>query len=156
MIGDMESHWSRLEHAHKAFLAALGDFLRGDKSERLELLKSGYRTNRALVIAVLEYANPEDLKDLLPFLVEHARSVHGHLQKIRRLICSLPKEWLIEHIEPVVEPILLDGDDQDYRRLLELYFEIDRGITGKLAERAVLSTDPDIRDAGQDFLEKLR
>jgi hypothetical protein len=130
-------------------------FLSGDKKEKTKLLQERYQTNPRLVVDVLEHLNPEDLKESLPFLVEHSRSVHGHLHALRRLFLLLPKSWLVENVEAAVEPWLQTGDDEYYRRFLELYFLIDRQLTRRLVERAAASNNPDVRDAGMDFLKKL-
>jgi len=155
MSSDSNSSWLELERAHAGFLEQLRVFLSGDKEEKTEFLQERYRANPRLVIDVLEQLNPEDLKELLPFLVEHTRSVHGHLQTLRRLFSLLPKRWLVENVEATVEPWLQTGDDEYYRRFLELYYSIDRQLTRRLAERAVASNNPDVRDAGTDFLKKL-
>jgi hypothetical protein len=44
---------------------------------------------------------------------------------------------------------------EEYRRLLELYIQIDTDITKRLALRASLSNIEDIREAGEDFLALL-
>jgi hypothetical protein len=155
MSNDSSSSWLALERAHAGFLEQLRLFLSGDKEEKTKLLQERYQTNPRLVIDVLEQLNPEDLKALLPFLIEHTRSVHGHLQTLRRLFLLLPNRWLVENVEPAVEPWLQTGDDEYYRRFLELYYLIDRKLTHRLAERAVASNNPDVRDAGTDFLKRL-
>jgi hypothetical protein len=38
---------------------------------------------------------------------------------------------------------------------LELYYALDRGLTAKLARRAVEHSDEAIQEAGRDFLSKL-
>ncbi|HEX3315717.1 MAG TPA: hypothetical protein VHR72_12530, partial [Gemmataceae bacterium] len=58
-------------------------------------------------------------------------------------------------IEATAERYLHNGTYDEYRRFLELYWLLDRDMTGRLARRAAASTDPDIRESGDDFLEKL-
>jgi hypothetical protein len=155
MSDEMQQHWREMEQAHSAFTSALGQFLSGDKGTRLQLITEGYKTNPYLVITVLRYVAPEEIKELLPFLLSHARSVHGYLDHVQQIILRLPKNWLVEHIEAAAEPFLKTGTYDDYRRFLELYFKIDSRLTERLARRAASSSDPDIREAGEDFLEKL-
>jgi hypothetical protein len=47
------------------------------------------------------------------------------------------------------------GAHEEYRRLLELYFLLDRDLTQALATRASHHSDPDTREAGEDFLKRL-
>lgn len=155
MTRGLESSWLELERVYADFLGHLRTFLSGDRKERARLLQERYRDNQRLVIEVLRQVSPEELKDLLPFLIEHVRSVHGHLQALQRLILYLPKSWLVENIETVVEPWLQTGDDEYFRRFLELYYLIDPRLTRRLAERALVSGSIDTREAGEDFLKKL-
>lgn len=151
---DMRNTWEQMEHAHEAFARLVGEFKSGDKATRLELIQKGYK-NRALTMDVLEYLVPEELQDLLPFLLSHARSVHPYLRRVRQLILTIPKDWLTDNIEKAAEPLLTTGDDEEYRRLLELYIQIDDELAIKLAKRAQASTDPNIRDVGEEFMEEL-
>ena len=64
---------------------------------------------------------------------------------------SFPKMWLLENIEKSAEPLLQDGTDEEYRRLLELYIDIDRELTQRLARRALQHDEPDIHEVGEDF-----
>lgn len=147
--------WNHLEQAHQRFRELVGRLKSLDKDTRLQLVRKGYK-NRALTVDVLEYLGQDELKELLPFLLSHARSVHPYLGRIRHLIVSLPKEWLLERLEAASYPMLEPNDDEAYRRFLELYFQIDPQLTKRLAEQALQSSDPNVRDAGRDFMEKLR
>jgi hypothetical protein len=44
---------------------------------------------------------------------------------------------------------------EEYRRLLELYLLLDEELTRKLAQRALANSDPEVIEAGQDFIELL-
>ncbi len=74
----------------------------------------------------------------------------------RDAILSLPSDWVLARIEQVSEPYLLTGTHEEYRRFLELYQELDHPLTLALAQRAASHPDPDIREAGEDFLERLK
>ena len=52
--------------------------------------------------------------------------------------------------------MLADGTDEEYRRLLELYINIDDHLTEKLVKRALQHEDEDIREAGEDFQNYLK
>lgn len=148
--------WSRLEHSHATFLEALTAFSASTKEQRVEALRENYQKNRPLVVLLLQhFVEISDLKELLPFLLSYADSVHQYLFAFRAIVLRIPRDWLAQHIEQAAEPILKDGDDQAFRRFLELYFEIDHSLTRRLAERALASSDADTREAGADFLEKL-
>jgi len=149
-----EQLWIQLEQVHQQFKQLVGELKSCDTTTRLNLIKQGYK-NRALTVDVLEYIVPDELKELLPFLLSHARSVHPYLGRVRQIILSLPKKWLVEHIDGAAEPLLQNGDDEEYRRLLELYTQIDLELTKRLALRALTSSDPNVREVGQDFIEKL-
>lgn len=154
---DADSAWRNLELAHVPFRQAVDEFLACTREQRIEAIKSNYQGNRPLVILLLKALVPaEDLMELLPFLLSHAESIHGYLGAFRSIILRMPKDWLADHIEGAAEPLLQSGDDGTYRRFLELYVNIDPALVRRLAERALASTDPDTREAGADFLEKLQ
>jgi hypothetical protein len=71
------------------------------------------------------------------------------------VILRLPREWLLDRIESVAEPLLQNGSYDDYRRFLELYIKIDPLLTERLAMKAAASSDSDIREADEDFMEIL-
>jgi len=149
--------WRKLEHAHAPFRQAVDEFLACTKEQRIEVIKSNYQVNRPLAILLLSAFMPvEDLEELLPFLLSHAESIHGYLWAFRSIILRLPREWLAANIEEAAEPFLESGDDCTYRRFLELYIDVSPTLVRRLAERALASTDPDTREAGADFLEKLQ
>src|SRR5262249_56320922 len=113
----------------------------------------GKERSAALVVAS-PLTVPERLL-LFPEWVYLASWAHGAIQIPRDMILSLPREWVLANIEQEVEPLLRDGTDDEYRRFLELYELLDRELTLKLARRAAAHPDPNIREAGEDFLEKL-
>ena len=151
----VDEKWTQMELSHSVFLKAFDAFQTCPKDQRLEAMKVGYRNNRPLVVLLLLYlVEVPDLQELLPFLLSNVVSIHRYLFALRHAILRIPRDWLVEHVEEAAEPILKEGDDETFRRLLELYIEIDRALAYRLAERATKSTDADTRDAGSDFLEK--
>ena len=96
--------------------------------------------------------NPEKL-ELFDTLVYLASSGHGAIGRVREILLSLPRDWVLTRIEDAAEPYLRDGTYDEYRRFLELYERLDRRLMLKLAQRAAAHSDPDIQEAGQDYLE---
>ena len=70
-------------------------------------------------------------------------------------ILSIPRDWVLEHIEELVQPIVEAEDDYEYRRLFEVYEKLDKTLAHELAQRALASPDSAISEAGEDFLERL-
>jgi hypothetical protein len=148
--------WKQMERSHAIFLQAFDAFLTCTKEQRIEAIRANYQGNRRLVVLMLlEFVAVADLKELLTFLLSHSISVHQYLFAFRAIILRIPRDWLAQNIETAAEPFLKEGDDETFRRFLELYFQIDSSLTRRLAERAVASSDADTREAGADFLEKL-
>lgn len=111
---------------------------------------------RTEAITQLPSLTIEELEQLFAELLFLASFVHGQLQQVRSTILRIPKEWILEHIEQESEPLLKNGTYEEYRRLLELYLSLNAELTRKLAERAAANSDPDIKEVGDDFLEKLK
>jgi len=68
----------------------------------------------------------------------------------RTEILSLPRSQVLEHIESVAAATL-PFEEWEYRRLLELYEQLDAGLVQRLVSRGLASTDADIREAAEDF-----
>jgi len=73
----------------------------------------------------------------------------------RELILTLPHEWLLANIEEQAEKLLTNNDDEDYRGLFLLYRQLDPRLARKLAERAMASPNPEIKEIGEYFMEML-
>ena len=76
----------------------------------------------------------------------------GRIMIGRHCTVALPRGWVLEHIEAVAEPLIQLNTDWEFRRLLELFDLLDQDLLRRLALRAGEHTDPEIREAGVDFL----
>lgn len=93
---------------------------------------------------------------LRDFLEQACECQHiGNIQIGRYGIWSIPRDWVLKHIEELAEPLLEREDDYEYHRLFEVYEGLDKTLARKLALHALESSDPDIQEAGSDFLESL-
>jgi hypothetical protein len=144
--------WNRLVQSHKAFAFATTEFLTGnvDRVAVLRVALRGYDKNTA--IYMLKSLRQSELQEIFTDLVFHASYAHGAIEAVRDAILSLPRNWVVSRIEEVAEPLIADGTYDEYRRLLELYTLLDPELTQRLAEQAVRHADPDIQEAGNDFL----
>jgi len=94
---------------------------------------------------------------MLSYLLELACRCQ-HIRNIelgRMALWALPKQWLLERIGLVAEPLLQLNDDWEYRRLLEVYWRLDKSLVKELASRSLGNPNPEIRAAGQECLDKL-
>jgi hypothetical protein len=156
------SLWQNVVSAEKAIRASLRDFLVGNSAERLVLVRQALREpggERAAAVRVLPYLTVAERMELFPDVVHLASWGHGMVQAARDAICALPREWVLSHIEAVVEPLLASSDEQgqfeEYRRFLELYQQLgDRNLIQRLAELSLQHPDEDVREAGAEFLAK--
>ena len=69
----------------------------------------------------------------------------------RTEILSLPRARVLEVIESVAVETLPLSEEWEYRRLLELYRELDAGLLRRLVASGLASADADIREAAEDF-----
>ncbi|SRR5712692_1943200 len=70
----------------------------------------------------------------------------------RRAILSLPREWVLEKVEVEAAKVLDWDDDWIHRRFLELCSLLDRDLTMRAARKAATHQNPDIKEAGDDFM----
>jgi hypothetical protein len=155
--------WRRLDESYQhgdrvAFELAVAEF-RSAKVDRVGLMRHafehGYARYRATALCLMEYLTPTELEAIFPNLVVLASWAHGGIRRVRELILSLPRGWVLERIEPAAEPLLTEGTDEEYRRFLELYADLDRGLALRLASRAATHPDDCVREVGEEFLEDL-
>jgi hypothetical protein len=94
----------------------------------------------------------EERKELLPDLLAVAAYAGAHMVRAQELILSFPKDWLLINIDAAASPILEQGDAEEFRRILELYSQIESTLLARLVERASSHPDPDVRAAAEDFM----
>ena len=70
-------------------------------------------------------------------------------------IWALPKNWVLDYIEEVAEPMLQQNDEWEYLRLFEVYWHIDESLVKRLAMRCLDCCDSEIQELGKDCLAKL-
>lgn len=147
--------WERISNSYKQFYLAMQDFFAAGV-DRVGLIKSHLNgKDRQTAIFLLGYLSKDEITLLFDDLIFLSSFSHGSIQNVRKIIKSLPRDWLLANIEKYAEPILLKGGYDEYRRLLELYIELDYSLTLKLAKRAICNEDQDIKEAGGDFIRKL-
>lgn len=148
--------WRRLCDSENAFVQARMDFLRHCK-DRTEVLRAALHnpSRRGTALRLMDFLSVEEIQSVFDDLVDLASVAHSDLLLTRQVLLTLPREWLAEHVEASAEPVLRQGGGEEYRRLLELYYEIDQDLTRRLAERALKSRNRDVRAAGKDFLAAL-
>jgi hypothetical protein len=156
MIETGEQRWLRLVETNREHSRAFREFL-AEGIDRVPWMRKGLRSggvDRATALQVFPYLSVTERLQLFPDLVFLASSAHGSIQAVRHQILSLPRDWVTTTIEQEAESLLREGTYDEYRRFLELYELLDRDLTLKLARRAAAHEDPDIREAGEEYLEK--
>jgi len=64
-------------------------------------------------------------------------------------IRSLPRQWVLQHIEQLVAKTLNLDDDYEFRRLLDVYRNLDDGLVNRLVDRGLASDEEDVRDVAR-------
>jgi len=151
-----KSVWDRLSGSYLIYAQALIDFFSQDV-DRISLMKDALiGQDRIIAIHLLQYLTPSEHLQLFDELVYLSSFSHGSIEAVRQVILAMPRDWVLANIEQSVEPLLKNGTYDEYRRLLELYLEIDRDLTIRLAKRATEHNDPDVKEAGEEFLNRLK
>ena len=144
--------WQKVFNQETAYIQARQDFL-NNYPDRIGFIKKALHnpTERGTALRLIEYLKLEERQSLFDDLLDLASVSQSDIELCRKAILSLPKNWLLANIEKSAELLLQNGTDEEYRRLLELYLDIDRELVKRLAQRAVEHDDPDIREVGEDF-----
>jgi hypothetical protein len=133
-------------------LTKLKGAVRGKYFKR-DMLRQALRgPDRAVVLQVVSSLGVDDRKALFREWINLARAAHSPFQVAWDIIESLPREWVLQHIEKEVDAILENEEETDYWMFLQLFARLDHGLVKKLAMRAAHHGHPDIRELGQDYL----
>jgi hypothetical protein len=130
-------------------------FLQG--ADRVAVLHTALHdpTKRRTALNLIPYLSPEEQEQLFDDLLELASVGHSDIAAARAAIMQLPREWVVSIIETRAERLLSGPEPwEEYRRLLELYTDLDPELTRRLASRAKQHDDPDVKETGADFLER--
>ena len=147
--------WQNLVESHIKFSASLKSFF-SNGVDRVLLMKEGFRRGDiATALYVAPHLTTEELQQLFKELVK-VSIAPGYAAAARKTILSLPKEWVISNIEKAAEAFLQqDATENEYRRILELYVQLDTRLAYDLATKASTHSNEDIKEADEDFLEIL-
>src|SRR5579884_430531 len=69
----------------------------------------------------------------------------------RAEVFAMLRAWVLAHIEQAAYETLNLTDEWEYRRLLELFQQLDNSLVQRLIARGLTSPDADIREAAEDF-----
>src|SRR5437660_1291660 len=130
--------WERLVECNLEYSRAFRAFC-AEGVQRVPWVRKGLHSggiDRATALTVLPYMSVAERLELFSDLVDVARAAHGPVDAVWKLILSLPRDWVLAHIEQEVEPILRGEEEDDYWMFLQLYAQLDRDLTRKLAHRA--------------------
>ena len=145
--------WQQALRATRALQESLRP-LKPDFSGTLESLRRALRdpgeeTDALLVLALLETDYTVALADQLV----SASLSHQHALRVRQILGRLPYEQAERVVPPAVWRQLRETGDYDaYRRLAELLSHLGlHAALSQLSAQALGSSDPDIREVGEEF-----
>jgi hypothetical protein len=147
--------WERYKESYKAYRAATRDlFSQTNSDQRIKIVRLAFgNQERDAALKLTELMNVEERKSLLDILVGLTYSSSGLREFATKLILEIPHEWLVANIERYTEAILnQDENREDYEGFLSLLREVDEQLAMHLAKRAIQSSDPDIKELGQNYL----
>ena len=91
----------------------------------------------------------------LRFLLEWACQSQNsrNIQLGRDGLKSIPRDWLLSNIEKETKACLNLEDEWEFRRLTEIYFDLDIGLAKKLAQVGLQSENEEVVEAAKDLLD---
>lgn len=90
--------------------------------------------------------------DLRAALERACRAQNGAIiTRGRREILALPRKAVLEDIERIAADCLSLEDEWEFRRLLEVYEELDGELLRRLVATGLASPNPEIKEAAEDF-----
>jgi hypothetical protein len=154
---ECEQLWREFVREHEAGDSSQLALLSGSRTELLGCLRDalGRPHERVLALRLLKIMPEEDRRAMMRELLAFATWQNQVTELAKELIFSVSREWLRDNILTFVEPLLQGTDYEEFWGALEIVDQIDRPKALALARRIAAHTDPDIREAGETFLERL-
>lgn len=155
MVGRSHESWQRVLGSLRELTPAIGA-LEADYPGTLEALRSALRVteDEPIVLLLLSLLEPAYSEALVDQLVSASLS-HRNALRVRLILGRLPHSHAERMVPPAVWRQLREtGDDDAYRRMAELLSHLGlREALNQLSAQALRSSDPDIREVGEDFAE---
>jgi hypothetical protein len=155
MEGEAREAWPEAARVLRELVPAIGA-LAGDYPGTLEALRRNLNVNEdeQVALMLLSLLDPAFSEALIDRLVSASLS-HRNALRIRWILGRLPRDQAESIVPPAVWRTLQEtGDDDAYRRMAELLWHLGlREALSQLAAQALKSSDPDIREVGEDFSE---
>jgi hypothetical protein len=72
------------------------------------------------------------------------------------ILLRLPKQWLLEHLDTRIEPLMTKHQSEAYIAIIEIYKRLDLGKALEWTKKAAASTDSHTKQVGDDYLAEFR
>jgi hypothetical protein len=130
---------------------ALGDELLAHPSV-LDVLQGKLRSKDwLLVVELLRRLPGERLIPFLPRLFELASVGHGSITAVREAISAAPREYVERHLRELVEPLLQPGEEEEFRRMYELFRHMRMPAPAWFVDRVHADQCRDVRELEAEF-----
>jgi hypothetical protein len=127
-------------------------------SEKTRVLIKALETphQRGTALRLLLLLGDEMKMNVFATLVELVTDGHSDIALCRSVIKSMPRRRVIENIESLAQRILeRSSEEEEYRRIAELYLELDASLLERHVQAALAHANPDVREVGSDFRKYL-
>ncbi|MBA3462801.1 MAG: hypothetical protein H0T46_22790 [Deltaproteobacteria bacterium] len=111
----------------------------------------GIPHERGTALRVLAISVESKVLGHMSRLVALAAVGHSDIALVRSIIVSVRKDWLLANIEPLVVPLLDQGTGEEYRRIAELYEQIDPVLLQSHLARCAAHHDEEVREIAYDY-----
>jgi hypothetical protein len=144
--------WAELCAAENAFYKARMALFR-EVSDWSGVLAAALEnpSQRGTALRVLEILPEHRIREQTAALIRLASVGHSDIASSRTMILKLDRGWLVENVDPIVRQVLVGGGAEEYRRIAELYSQLDSDLLKVHLERCRASNDADIREIADDF-----
>lgn len=108
---------------------------------------------RGSALRILSILPEQQIRGHLAQLARLASVGHSDIELVRSVIARLDHDWVTRHIDSYVKPILEAGDEEEYRRIAELYKLLDRRLLEVHLARCAAHSGEAIREIAADFAD---
>lgn len=149
--------WQELHAAENAFVDARMRFM-AQAGDRVGVVSAALRSSsgRGTALRLLrDNLSPTEGLQVFDELVALGVEYHSDLGLVQQVILALPRDEVLARFESAAAPYLAAGSYEEYRCVLAIAVALNRDMPERIARAAAADPDPDIREAGTDYLETL-
>jgi hypothetical protein len=109
---------------------------------------------RGPALRILNILPEQQIRRHLAQLAQLASVGHSDIELVRSVISRIDRDWLTQNIDGYVTPLLKTGNEEEFRRIAELYKLLDQELLKAHLARCAVHANEEVREIASDFADE--